>query len=64
MAFWSENELHVSHHDMLWEIPLATLLLFMRQKLFSEGIPGVTLEEKQWIDEGGFDNAMKTMKRL
>jgi hypothetical protein len=54
-AYWASTELKYSHHMIKWEIPLAVILLYMRQNSYNRNPNQMTLEDKDAIDAGLYD---------
>ncbi len=42
---------HIEWERLLWNIPLATLLLLMREEGRMNGDDGITIEDKEVIDK-------------
>lgn len=45
------TKLGATYQSAVFEIPMKFLMLMMRQELYSQGEPGITLSEQEWVDE-------------
>ena len=52
MIYWAVSDLHLGREEAVWEMPLSTLMLMLREnqrQLVNRN--GITLQDKDKIDE-------------
>ena len=51
MTYWAVTDLHIERHNAIWEIPLPTLMLLVRENQRTINKNGMSLQDKDLIDE-------------
>lgn len=51
MTYWAVTDLHIDRKVAIWEIPLPTLMLLVRENQRTINKNGMSLQDKDAIDE-------------
>lgn len=52
LLLWSVTELKLNYSDIIWHMPLTTIMLLVRQKIYNEKKCGFMLSDIEAIDNG------------
>lgn len=52
LLLWSITELKLNYSDIIWHMPLTTIMLLVRQKIYNEKKSGFMLSDIEAIDNG------------
>ncbi len=51
MTYWAVTDLHLERKTAIWEMPLPTLMLLVRENQRTINKNGMSLQDKDFIDE-------------
>lgn len=51
LTFWAANNLSMGWHELIFEMPMKTLMLWARQDQYISNDKVITLGDKEMIDE-------------
>lgn len=59
VVYWATTELKYDLDQIIWKTPISLIMLLLRQQLYVNGKPGITLQDQEAIDSGEIDKKLR-----